>query len=136
MFVTVLHMKKHPDEAEAEDVEQRERPIWQEIVLSLVGAGAIAVGADFLVNNGTIIAQALGVPDSVIGLTMVALGTSLLELITAIAALAKGHSALSRGNAIGVNLFNIVLVSGVAISISPFVIPTEYVSFMAYQFIS
>lgn len=125
MVVTVLHMKKHPDEAEAEDVEQQERPIWQEIALLLVGAAAIAVGANLLVNNGTVIAQALGVPDSVIGLTMVALGTSLPELITAITALAKGHSALSLGNVIGANLFNIVLVSGAAISISPFVIPAE-----------
>ena len=125
MVVTVLHMKKHPDEAEAEDLEQQERPIWQEIALLLVGAAAIAVGANLLVNNGTVIAQALGVPDSVIGLTMVALGTSLPELITAITALAKGHSALSLGNVIGANLFNIVLVSGAAISISPFVIPAE-----------
>ena len=76
-------------------------------------------------NNGTIIAAALGVPDSVIGLTMVALGTSLPELITAITSLMKGHSALSLGNIIGANLFNIVLVSGAAISISPFALPAE-----------
>ena len=69
--------------------------------------------------------KVLGVPDSVIGLTMIALGTSLPELITAITSLMKGHVALSLGNIIGANLFNIVLVSGVAISLSPFSIPSE-----------
>ena len=64
-------------------------------------------------------------PDSVIGLTMVALGTSLPELITAITSLVKGHGALSLGNVIGANLFNIVLVSGMAITISPFAVPAE-----------
>ena len=78
-----------------------------------------------LVDNGTKIAAALGVPDSVIGLTMVALGTSLPELITAITSLIKGHGSLSLGNVIGANLFNIILVSGAAITISPFAIPAE-----------
>ena len=99
--------------------------LWQEIGLLALGAAVIAVGARLLVDNGTKIAQALGVPDSVIGLTMVALGTSLPELITAITSLIKGHSALSLGNVIGANLFNIVLVSGTAITISPFSIPAE-----------
>ena len=58
---------------------------------------------------------------------MVALGTSLPELVTAITSLMKGHGALSLGNVIGANLFNIVLVSGTAISISPFAIPSEKV---------
>ena len=56
---------------------------------------------------------------------MVALGTSLPELITAITSLAKGHGALSLGNVIGANLFNIILVSGAAITISPFAVPAE-----------
>ena len=56
---------------------------------------------------------------------MVALGTSLPELITAITSLIKGHSALSLGNIVGANLFNIVLVSGTAITISPFSVPAS-----------
>ena len=120
-------MKKHPEDAEeeAEEEAKKEQPLWMELLLLIVGATVIAIGADLLVDNGTIIAKALGVPDSVIGLTMVALGTSLPELITAITSLAKGHSALSLGNVIGANLFNIVLVSGMAITISPFAVPTE-----------
>ena len=129
MLWSVLYMKKHPDAAEdsGEETESEEKPkpMWQEILLLVVGAAAIAFGARLLVDNGTIIASALGVPDSVIGLTMIALGTSLPELITAITSLIKGHGALSLGNVIGANLFNIILVSGAAITISPFSLPSE-----------
>ncbi len=127
--VSVLHMRKHPEEAQdgedGDGDEGGETKFWQETFLLVIGAAAIAVGARLLVNNGTLIAEALGVPDSVIGLTMVALGTSLPELITAITSLIKGHSALSLGNIIGANLFNIILVSGAAITISPFTVPAE-----------
>ena len=128
MAWSVLYMKKHPDSAEdagEDESEDAPKPFWQEIALLIVGAAAIAVGARLLVDNGTIIASALGVPDSVIGLTMIALGTSLPELITAITSLIKGHGALSLGNIIGANLFNIILVSGAAITISPFSLPAE-----------
>ena len=125
IILSVRHMKLHPEAQEEGEEQPKEQPLWMELVLLVIGAAAIALGANFLVNNGTIIAKALGVPDSVIGLTMVALGTSLPELITAITALVKGHSALSLGNVIGANLFNIVLVSGAAITIRPFAIPAE-----------
>ena len=127
MLVSTLQMKKHPELAEEEEeaADGKERSLAIELLLLVVGAAAIALGARFLVDNGTRIAAALGVPDSVIGLTMVALGTSLPELITAITSLVKGHGSLSLGNIIGANLFNIVLVSGAAISISPFAIPAE-----------
>ena len=114
MILSTVQMKKHPDLAEEEETEKNgETPLWKELLLLIVGAAAIALGARFLVDNGTLIAAALGVPDSVIGLTMVALGTSLPELITAIT------------NVIGANLFNIILVSGMAITISPFAVPAE-----------
>lgn len=75
------------------------------------------------VLHGTLIAQALGVPESVIALTFVALGTSLPELVTAITSLIKGHSDLSVGNVVGANVFNLVLVSGVSVTLAPFTIP-------------
>ena len=56
---------------------------------------------------------------------IVALGTSLPELVTAVTALMKGHGALSLGNIIGANIFNLVLVSGAAITINPFEVPAE-----------
>ncbi|MBQ1531204.1 MAG: calcium/sodium antiporter [Solobacterium sp.] len=127
MFLSVKAMANGDMEADGEDEEEekKERTLANELLLLVTGAAAIAVGANLLVNNGTIIAAALGVPDSVIGLTMVALGTSLPELVTAITSLMKGHGALSLGNVIGANLFNIILVSGAAISISPFAVPAE-----------
>lgn len=91
----------------------------------ILGAAVIAVGANLLVNNGTFIAETIGIPKSVIALTFVALGTSLPELVTAISALIKGHSDLSLGNVIGANLFNLVLVSGLAVTLAPFHIPVE-----------
>ena len=126
--LTVSQMKKHPEGAAAAEEEEepvKERPLWQELLMLVIGAAAIAFGAKLLVDNGTLIAAALGVPDSVIGLTMVALGTSLPELVTAITALVKKRSALSVGNIIGANLFNIVLVSGMAITLHPFDLPAE-----------
>ena len=106
-----------------DDGETEERPLGRLILLLAVGTALIAWGANLLVDNGTLIASALGVPESVIALTFVALGTSLPELVTAITSLAKGHSALSLGNVIGANLFNLVLVSGLATALAPFSIP-------------
>ncbi len=108
----------------AEGKEKEQLPV-KHLILLVIGAAAIAVGAKLLVNNGTLIAQALGVPESVIALTFVALGTSLPELVTAITSLARGHGALSLGNVIGANLFNLVLVSGLSTALSPFTVPAS-----------
>ena len=89
----------------------------------MVGAAVIAVGADLLVDHGTIIATELGVPETVIALTFVALGTSLPELVTTITSLKKGRASLGIGNVIGANVFNLVLVSGVAVTLAPFKVP-------------
>jgi cation:H+ antiporter len=126
MFLTVRQGLKNPDEAHEEEGEEGGKPkaLWQELGLLVVGAALIAVGADLLVDNGTIIAQKLGVPETVIALTFVALGTSLPELVTAITSLVKGHGALSLGNVIGANLFNLVLVSGLSVLLSPFAVPS------------
>lgn len=95
----------------------------KDVGLLVLGAALIAVGADLLVDNGTLIAQGLGVPESVIALTFVALGTSLPELVTAITSLVKGHGSLSLGNVIGANLFNLVLVCGTSVTLAPFDVP-------------
>ena len=130
LVVTVRQGFRNPVEAAAEEEETKEieekatkNTMGKDILLLVVGAALVAVGADLLVDNGTLIAQALGVPESVIALTFVALGTSLPELVTAITCLAKGHGALSLGNVIGANLFNLVLVSGMSMTLAPFYIP-------------
>ena len=130
LIVSVRQGFKNPAEAAAEEAEAEEieakaagNSMGKDILLLVVGAALVAVGANLLVNNGTLIAQALGVPESVIALTFVALGTSLPELVTAITSLAKGHGALSLGNVIGANLFNLVLVCGASMTLAPFRIP-------------
>ncbi len=128
MVTTVLQMKNNPPEEE-EGEEEKENSFVKNIVLLIIGAALIAVGADLLVDNGTLIAQALGVPESVIALTFVALGTSLPELVTAITSLMKGHGALSLGNVIGANLFNLVLVNGVSVTLAPFSVPQSSMLF-------
>ncbi len=124
MVLTVREMKDSPQPVEPpEEGQEEDSPMWKLLALLVIGAVLIAIGADLLVDNGTLIAEALGVPESVIALTLVALGTSLPELVTAITSLAKGHGALSLGNVIGANLFNLVLVCGVSVTVSPFSIP-------------
>ncbi|MCQ2609240.1 MAG: calcium/sodium antiporter [Lachnospiraceae bacterium] len=111
-------------EKEIENInEEKGQKIILDFVILIISGIMIAFGADFMVDNGVIIARSLHVPETVIALTMIALGTSLPELVTAINALMKGHSSLSLGNIIGANLFNIVLVSGLSITVAPFELP-------------
>ena len=125
MTMSVLSLKKNPAPSEPGEADEagEDMPLGKSILLLVIGAALIAVGARLLVDNGTKIAEALGVPESVIALTFVALGTSLPELVTAITSLVKGHGSLSLGNVIGANLFNLVLVSGLSITLAPFGIP-------------
>ena len=119
MVLTVLQMKRTPTDPQTNS-ETPEGSLGRDVLMLVVGAVVIAIGANLLVDNAKIIAAALSVPESVIALTLVALGTSLPELVTAITSLIKGCGALSLGNIIGANLFNLVLVSGTAITINPF----------------
>ena len=123
LFLTVRQGLKNPSQSQQETETKQERSLGVSVLMLIVGAALIAVGAKLLVDNGTLIAQALGVPESVIALTFVALGTSLPELVTAITSLVKGHGSLSLGNVIGANILNLVLVSGVSIVLKPFAIP-------------
>ena len=101
------------------------RQLWMELILLVAGAGIIAVGADLLVEHGQVIAIGLGVPATVVALLFVALGTSLPELVTTITSLKKGRASLGVGNVIGANVFNLVLVSGVSVTLAPFAVPNE-----------
>ena len=101
------------------------KSLIEELLFLVIGAGVIAVGADFLVEHGQIIALELGVPETVVAQLFVALGTSLPELVTTITSLKKGRASLGVGNVIGANVFNLVLVSGVAVSLAPFQVPCE-----------
>ena len=98
----------------ADAAEERPHPDGKEIVknviLFLVGAAGIVIGADLMVDNATTIARAVGVSEAVIGATVVAIGTSLPELVTTITALVKKESSLSVGNIIGANVLDLSLI--------------------------
>lgn len=129
MILNIRHGLNNPDISGGnKDIKTHSLPfnavmLIVDAVMLIVGAIIIAVGADLLVENGTSVAQRLGVPETVIALTFVALGTSLPELITTVTSLKKGHAALGIGNVIGANVFNLVLVSGVSVSLAPFEVP-------------
>ena len=124
LIANVRQGLRYPEEtAEEAESATASRSLVMELVLLVIGAALIAYGANLLVEHGTIIAQKLGVPETVIALTFVALGTSLPELITTITSLKKGHASLGIGNVIGANVFNLVLVSGMAVTIAPFDVP-------------
>ena len=94
------------------------------LLASLVGIIGIVIGGDLVVKSATNIATSLGMSANLVGLTIVAIGTSLPEFVTSIVAIKKGESEIAIGNAIGSNLFNILLVLGLSTSINPIVIST------------
>lgn len=95
------------------------------LLLIAAGMAAMVAGSKLLVDGAVEIARALGVSDAVIGLTLVAVGTSLPELATAIIAALRRHSEIALGNALGSNLFNLLLILGVLALIAPFRVAPE-----------
>ena len=101
------------------EVKATRNEVLHSVFIFLLGLGMTVFGADLLVNNGEIIAQLLGVPDLIIGLTMTSVGTSLPELVTAISAIRKKAQDLSVGNIMGANILNIILVIGIMATLEP-----------------
>ncbi len=106
--------------ARAEETEEYEiLPGWKCAVYIVGGMIAIKYGGDFVVNGASTIASGFGLSQNIIGLTIVAMGTSLPELVTSMVAARKKEVDMAVGNVIGSNIFNILLVLGVAATISP-----------------
>ena len=95
------------------------------ILFIVGGAAAIAVGGDITVDAAARIAGDLGMSQTLIGLTIVSIGTSITELVTSIVAAKKDEVDMALGNAIGSNVYNILMVLGMASAISPVSIITE-----------
>ena len=124
MILTIRQGFKNPVAAEDHEAEGGPQDsLLKDVIVLVISAALLAVGADMLEGSSVSLATMAGIPTEVVGVTIVALCTSLPELVTAITALAKGHGALSLGNIIGANIFNLVLVSGVAVTLSPFQVP-------------
>jgi cation:H+ antiporter len=107
----------------APGLEVEGMPGWRIAALILIGLGALMAGAWLLVTGATGIARALGVAETVIGLTVVAVGTSLPELATSVAAARKGEAGLALGNILGSNVFNVLAILGLTAVIVPIPVP-------------
>lgn len=118
VFWQYLMVKK--EDAPVEDLEEPDfksfRMGWAYL---LGGMLFIALGAEFLVRGAKVSAHILGVPEAVIGLSIIALGTSLPELTTCLIAATKKQSNLVLGNIIGSNVFNILMIIGITTVIKP-----------------
>ena len=118
LFLMIKSALKAANSADGDDEE-----VTQSMLVSAIsivgGAAAIAVGGDWVVDAASTIALKLGMTETMVGLTIVAVGTSLPELVTSFVAARKGEVDMALGNAIGSNVFNILLVLGIASSISP-----------------
>lgn len=95
------------------------------IVITLVGLAAIIFGGDLVVDNGTKIAYSLGMSETLVGLTIIAIGTSLPELVTSITAAMKKESEIALGNIVGSNIFNILFVLGATSTITPIAVDSK-----------
>ena len=126
ILVYIVWRYRHPGQAAAEE-EDEDGPQNGLIagVLFVAGLGILVLGGDALVTGAISLATIFNVPETVIGLTVVAVGTSLPELAASIAAALRGKSALALGNVVGSNIYNILLIGGATMSIAPVALPTE-----------
>ena len=124
--MNALSSRKNALNAPSEDVpDEKPMSVPKSIIYAVAGLAVVIGGGQLAVHCAKYIAHGIGISDSLIGLTVVALGTSLPELITSVVAARKGNSDLALGNVIGSNLFNILMVLGLAMIIAPFFVSME-----------
>ena len=126
--------KNHRDACKGDAEEELEgvdpdMPGWRIAVFMILGLIGLPLGAGLLVENATIIAQAYGVSDTVIGLTLVAIGTSLPELATTVMAALRRQADVALGNVIGSNMFNLLAIIGIASLVGPINVDPEFLRF-------
>ena len=121
LAVTIYEAMKNRQEAG----EEERLPLWKSIVFIALGLCCVIFGGDMVVDNACLVAESLGLSQTFIGLTIVAVGTSLPELVTSIVAARKGDSGLALGNVIGSNIFNILFILGMSSVLQPIVAAPE-----------
>ncbi len=122
LFDTIKSAKNSPiaDEEVALEMEvSNQSSMIKTIILSIIGIIGIVLGGDIVVDSATEIATSFGMSANLVGLTIVAVGTSLPEFVTSVIAIKKGETEIAIGNVIGSNIFNILLVLGLATIINP-----------------
>ena len=110
---------------EAEERQHLPKPIWLAVPTALLGLAGVSIGAHLMVGAATIIARGLGITETVIGITVVAVGTSLPELATTVVAAYRKHAEVAIGNVIGSSVFNILAILGVVTVVTPLPVPDE-----------
>lgn len=126
LYLAYLFAMAKKNREEVSEDEQL-KPVWQLLVLTVVGLVLIVWGSDVTVDAATAIAQYVGLSERFIGLTIVALGTSLPELFTSVSAAMKGKADIAIGNIVGSNIFNILFVVGTTALITPVVFAPNFV---------
>lgn len=114
---------------EIEGIAVRPHSMFVSSVLVVVGLVGLVAGSSLLVDGATGLARAAGIPEEVIGLTLVAIGTSLPELATSVVAAIRRHGDVAVGNVVGSNLFNILGIMGVTAMVRPIPVPDQFLSF-------
>ncbi len=119
--------KKQRDNSNLENTEKstRKSNLGRAISLVALGVGLLGAGAILTVDNAVVIAESFGVTERIIGLTIIAIGTSLPELITSVIAIRKGHHDIGIGTIIGSNIYNVLMIIGVAGAIGGIVVVSE-----------
>ena len=128
MVFQAMRARNNQEVVQLETMENEELMImsYPKSLLCIVGgAAAIAFGGDLTVDAASRIAIDFGMSQNLVGLTIVSIGTSLPELVTSIVAARKNEVDMAVGNAIGSNIFNILMVLGIAAAISPVAFLTE-----------
>lgn len=110
-----------------EDAPDARGGFWSGLGLAVVGIALTIGGARLLVDNAVIVARDIGVSDTVIGLTVVAVGTSLPELVTSVVAAFRRHADVALGNVVGSNIYNVLGILGVTAVVSPIRVPPEII---------
>lgn len=108
-------------------VDKPDHSLPMAIVLIVVGSAAIVLGGDLVVDNAKSLALALGMSETLVGLTIVSIGTSLPELVTSVSAVKKGEVDLVIGNVIGSNIFNLLFILGLSSVITPITLSSNLV---------
>lgn len=126
MISNLIEGKKATLSDEAESYDKKEIP--KNILLFVVGTASIVFGAEFLVSSGKTIASSLGISETIIGFTVIALGTSLPELVTTLTAIRKKESSLSVGNIIGANIIDTTLILPLCAVINGEPLPVEKIN--------
>ena len=106
-------------------VAQPSTQLWFDLMLIVMGMVALVAGANWLVKAARTLALAIGVSETVIGLTLVAVGTSLPEMATTLVAVFRGHNDLAVGNVVGSNIFNLLAIAGISGLVKPLAIPLD-----------